>query len=63
LTHVIGGCFDPEFAPWSNSLLEDFRRSTYKIRLFNASAPEFSRVGTPHVHRLHASMNADIATV
>lgn len=24
-TSVIGGCFDPEFAPWSNGLMEDFR--------------------------------------
>lgn len=24
-TSVIGGCFDPEFAPWSNSLMKDFR--------------------------------------
>ncbi len=23
-TSVIGGCFDPEFAPWSNGLFEDF---------------------------------------
>jgi hypothetical protein len=28
-TSVIGGCFDPEFAPWSGGLLEDFRRGTY----------------------------------
>lgn len=28
-TSVIGGCLDPEFAAWSNGLLEDFRRSTY----------------------------------
>ncbi|SRR5690606_33572094 len=24
-TSVIGGCFDPEFAPWSNGLFHDFR--------------------------------------
>lgn len=24
-TSVIGGCFDPEFAPWSNGLMKDFR--------------------------------------
>lgn len=24
-TSVIGGCFDEEFAPWSNGLMEDFR--------------------------------------
>ena len=24
-TSVLGGCFDPEFARWSNALIEDFR--------------------------------------
>ena len=24
-TSVIGGCFDPEFAKWSNGLMKDFR--------------------------------------
>jgi hypothetical protein len=28
-TSVIGGCFDPEFAPWSNGLLRDFREGTF----------------------------------
>jgi hypothetical protein len=23
-TSVLGGCFDHEFAPWSNALMEDF---------------------------------------
>jgi len=27
-TSVIGGCFDTEFAPWSNGLFEDFRVCT-----------------------------------
>jgi len=26
-TSVLGGCFDPEFARWSNALLADFRAS------------------------------------
>jgi hypothetical protein len=25
-TSVLGGCFDDEFAEWSNRLVEDFRR-------------------------------------
>ena len=25
---MIGGCFDSEFAPWSNGLFRDFRRGT-----------------------------------
>lgn len=24
-TSVLGGCFDPEFAEWSNGLMQDFR--------------------------------------
>lgn len=29
-TSVLGGCFDPEFAQWSNALLADFRASRLK---------------------------------
>ena len=29
-TSVIGGCFDAEFAPWSNALLKDFRLGVYQ---------------------------------
>jgi hypothetical protein len=28
-TSVIGGCFDPEFSPWSNGLFKDFRLGIY----------------------------------
>jgi hypothetical protein len=28
-TSVIGGCFDPEFAPWSNGLFKDFALGLY----------------------------------
>jgi hypothetical protein len=41
-TSVLGGCFDPEFAPWSNGLVGDFRHIVRleKIRLFNAVSEE-----------------------
>jgi predicted nucleic acid-binding protein len=29
-TSVIGGCFDKEFAPWSNGLFTDFQRGTFQ---------------------------------
>lgn len=29
-TSVIGGCFDEEFAPWSNGLMTDFRLGNFK---------------------------------
>lgn len=28
-TSVLGGCFDPEFAPWSMGLVDDFRAGRY----------------------------------
>ena len=28
-TSVLGGCFEPEFAPWSNGLVADFRTGTF----------------------------------
>lgn len=46
-TSVIGGCFDLEFAPWSNGLFEDFRRSIFKpvlsevVKAELESAPNF----------------------
>jgi len=29
-TSVIGGCIDPEFAPWSNGLMKDFHEENFK---------------------------------
>lgn len=29
-TSVLGGCFDAEFAPWSNGLMDDFRSGLYQ---------------------------------
>jgi len=28
-TSVVGGCFDEEFAPWSNGLMKDFRLGNF----------------------------------
>lgn len=28
-TSVLGGCFEPEFSPWSNGLIADFRAGTF----------------------------------
>ena len=39
-TSVIGGCFDEEFAPWSNGLMEDFRRRIFKPVLSEILAAE-----------------------
>jgi hypothetical protein len=34
-TSVIGGCFDPEFATWSNGLFKDFEKGIYQPVLRN----------------------------
>jgi len=34
-TSVIGGCFDPEFAKWSNGLMKDFRLGHFKAIVSN----------------------------
>jgi hypothetical protein len=39
-TSVIGGCFDPEFRVWSESLMEDFRRSRYTAVVSDVTAAE-----------------------
>ena len=39
-TSVIGGCFDEEFAPWSNGLMEDFQRGIFKPVLSEILAAE-----------------------
>lgn len=39
-TSVIGGCFDPEFAPWSNGLIEDFVRGVFSPVLSSLVAAE-----------------------
>lgn len=39
-TSVIGGCFDPEFAPWSNGLMTDFQKGRLKAVLSEIVAAE-----------------------
>jgi len=39
-TSVIGGCFDPEFATWSNGLFKDFENGIYQPVLSNVVALE-----------------------
>ncbi len=44
-TSVLGGCFDPEFARWSNALVEDFRRERLRLILSDVVALEV--IGAP----------------
>jgi predicted nucleic acid-binding protein len=39
-TSVIGGCFDPEFAPWSNALMDDFRTGRFRLVVSDVTAAE-----------------------
>jgi hypothetical protein len=39
-TSVIGGCFDPEFRVWSESLVEDFRQGRYIAVVSDITAAE-----------------------
>jgi hypothetical protein len=39
-TSVLGGCFDPEFAEWSNRLLHGFRRGEFAALLSAVTAAE-----------------------
>ena len=39
-TSVLGGCFDPEFAAWSNGLMRDFRAGRLVPVLSDVTAAE-----------------------
>ena len=39
-TSVLGGCFDEEFAPWSNGLMRDFRRGNFEAVTSDVVAAE-----------------------
>ena len=39
-TSVIGGCFDPEFQEWSETLMDDFRRGRYIAVISEVTAKE-----------------------
>ncbi|MEW5927335.1 MAG: PIN domain protein [Gemmatimonadota bacterium] len=54
-TSVVGGCFDPEFAPWSNGLVEDFRAGRFIPVLSDLLSLELE--GAPqHVRTLHSEL-------
>jgi len=45
-TSVIGGCFDSEFAQWSNGLVHDFRLGNFKLVLSKVVAAEIENAPT-----------------
>jgi len=54
-TSVIGGCFDSEFAQWSNGLMEDFRLGVLKPILSDLLETELKNAPTP-VQSLYADL-------
>lgn len=64
-TSVIGGCFDHEFAEWSNGLLQDFRNGTFQPLLSEVIAAEIEQAPET-VQLIYAelvSLNAEILTI
>jgi hypothetical protein len=59
-TSVIGGCFDEEFAPWSNGLMKDFLRGIFKAILSETVAAEIlpapEQVRSQYVEPLRAAV-------
>lgn len=39
-TSVFGGCFDAEFATWSNALMTDFRAGRFHLVVSDVTAAE-----------------------
>ena len=54
-TSVLGGCFDPEFAPWSNGLMRDFRVGRHMPVLSDVTAAEVASAPAA-VRDLHQEM-------
>lgn len=61
-TSVFGGCFDPEFAPWSLALMEDFRHQRLVPVISDVVAAEI--VDAPaSVQQLYAEILAYVPEV
>lgn len=54
-TSVIGGCLDPEYAPWSKGLLADFRLGLLKAVLSDIIAAEIEDAPLP-VQEIYAEL-------
>lgn len=64
-TSVIGGCFDPEFAEWSNGLVTDFRNGIFQPLLSEVIAAEVEEApeNVQNVYAELVSLHADILPV
>jgi hypothetical protein len=64
-TSVLGGCFDAEFSPWSNGLVEEFRRGVLRAVLSDVTAEEIGRAPATvrAVHQELVSLGAELVGV
>ena len=58
-TSVIGGCFDPEFATWSNGLFKDFENGVYQPVLSEVVAHEIKSAPQHVIHKFLELSNYD----
>ena len=52
-TSVIGGCFDEEFAPWSNGLMKDFRLGNFEPVVSEIVTAEIEENAPEKVQKQH----------
>ena len=52
-TSVIGGCFDEEFSPWSNGLMQDFRLGNYEPVVSEVVTAEIEENAPEEVQKQH----------
>jgi hypothetical protein len=64
-TSVIGGCFDDEFAEWSNGLVADFRTGIFRPLLSEVVAAEIADAPetVQSVYAELVSLDAEVLTV
>lgn len=64
-TSVLGGCFDAEFAPWSNGLIADFRNQAFHPVLSTIVAAELQAapLSVQAVYEELVTLGADILSV
>lgn len=64
-TSVIGGCFDPEFARWSDGLMQDFRLGNFKPVVSELVAAEVEDAPDPvqDIYAELSALGADVITI
>lgn len=58
-TSVIGGCFDEEFRPWSNGLMDDFKAGRFRLVLSDVVAAEMKEAPEPVRNKFNEILGLD----